>query len=281
MLIRRYTDPQLFLDHCKDWLLRDELRNSTQLSILHLLIQDGHPFDTPFYLATIEDDSGIAGCAVRAPPDPLVLSEMPLAAMPLLVEDVARLYQSLPTITGMDREVESFARFWEERCGLSHGVKIHWRWYAVAHVVMPDSVPGLLRLATPADLELMRDWALRFAREIDTTVDVVAFYERRLETDSLYLWDDGGPRSVVAVSGITPNSIRISGVFTDPKFRRRGYASAAVASVSQCMLDTGHRFCILFTETSDPSANRLYRSIGYKPIFDKVSIVLSEDSGSE
>jgi GNAT superfamily N-acetyltransferase len=274
---RRYTDPQLFLDHCKEWLLRDELKNSTMLSVLHLLVQDGHPFDTPFYLAVVKDNDAIVGCAVRAPPDPLILSEMPLDAVPLLVEDVARVYKALPTVTGMDDEVETFARSWEERCGLSQGAKIHWRWYALDNVLMPDPpVPGTLRLATEADLDLVRDWALRFAEEIDTTVDVAAFYERRLETNSLYLWDDGVPRTILAVSGITPNSIRISGVFTSPDCRRHGYASAAVASVSQRMLDAGHRFCVLFTETSDPSANRLYRSIGYKPIFDKVSIILSE-----
>jgi ribosomal protein S18 acetylase RimI-like enzyme len=277
MHIRRYADPQLYLDHCKEWLLRDELRNSTMLSVLQLLAQDGHPFDTPFYLASVVDHHDIVGCAVRAPPDPLILSDMPLDAMPLLVEDVAKVYESLPTITGMDDEVETFARSWEERCGLSHGAKIHWRWYAVDHVVMPtDPVPGRLRLASKVDLDLVRDWAPRFAEEIDTAVDVAAFYERRLETDSLYLWDDRVPRTVVAVSGITPNSIRISGVYTVPECRRRGYASAAVAGVSKLMLDAGHRFCVLFTETSDPSANRLYRSIGYKPIFDKVSIILSE-----
>ena len=276
MRIRRYSNPGQFLDLCKDWLLIDELRNSTMLSVLHLLIQDGHPFDTPFYLAAVEENDEIVGCAVRAPPDPLVLSQMPIAAMPALVEDIAKVYEVLPTVTGMDREVDAFARFWEEHRGLSHGARIHWRWYAVSQVKQPDSVPGRLRLATTDDLELVRDWALLLAREIDTNVDVVAFYERRIESGSLYLWDDGGPRAIAAVSGITPNSIRISGVFTAPEFRRRGYASAAVAGVSQSMLDAGHRYCILFTETSDPSANRLYRSIGYKPIFDKVSVILSD-----
>ena len=222
MRVRRYADPQEFLELCKDWLLQDELRNSTMLSVLHLLIQDGHPFDTPFYLATIEDGANIVGCAVRAPPDPLVLSQMPIAAMPALVEDVANVYEVLPTVTGMDLEVDAFARFWEERRGLSQGARIHWRWYAVAHVKKPESVPGQLRLATTADLELVRDWALCLAREIDTNVDVVAFYERRIETESLFLWDDNGPRTIAAVSGITPNSIRISGVFTAPQYRRCG-----------------------------------------------------------
>jgi uncharacterized protein len=277
MRIRRYVDPQMFLDHCEEWLLRDELKNSTVLSVLNLLIQDGHPFDMPFYLATVETGEDIVGCAVRAPPDPLILSEMPLEAMPLLAADIATVYESISTVTGKNREVESFARQWERQCGRSCIDKVHWRWYVVERVAMPKSpVSGKLRLARDSDLDLARDWARRFAHEINTPVDVVAFYQRRLETDSLYLWEDKVPRAIVAVSGVTPNSIRLSGVFTSPDCRRKGYASAAVATVSRLMLDSGHRYCVLFTETSDPSANRLYRNIGYRPIFDKVSIVLAE-----
>jgi predicted GNAT family acetyltransferase len=277
MQIRRYVDPMQFLDRCQEWLLRDELKNSTMLSVSHLLIQDGHPFDMPFYLATVETGSNIGGCAVRAPPDPLVLSEMPADAIPLLVADIAKVYKTLPTVTGMSSEVENFTRLWEQQCGLASIDETHWRWYAADRVVMPGrTVAGALRLANASDLEMVRDWARRFAHEINTPVDVVGFFERRLETDSLYLWDDGGPRTIVAVSGVTPNSIRLSGVFTTPDSRHQGYASAAVAAVSQRMLDAGIQYCVLFTETSDPSANRLYRNIGYQPIFDKVSVDLAE-----
>jgi GNAT superfamily N-acetyltransferase len=277
MRIRRHKDPQQFLDHCEAWLLREELKNNTMLAVLHLLIEDSHPFDTPFYLASLETDAGIAGCAVRAPPDPLILSEMPAEAMPLLAADVWKVYDFIPTVTGMDKEVESFTRAWTAQCNCKPVEKVHWRWYAVDRVIMPATpAPGTLRLAGESDFGLVREWAMNFAREIRTAVDVVAYFERRLESNSLYLWDNGEPRTIVAVSGVTPNSIRISGVFTAPDCRRKGYAAAAVAAVSQMMLDAGNRYCVLFTETSDPSANRLYRSIGYRPLFDKVSIVLSE-----
>lgn len=277
MRIRRYTDPQLFLDRSQEWLLHSELKNSQILAVAHLLVKNDHPFESPFYLATIETEAGIVGCAVRAPPDQLILSEVPGDAIPLLVADVATLYQTLPGVTGMENEVTAFASHWKGRGGGPWAVASRWHWYALERVLTPRKpASGTLRLADSSDLDLVRAWAPNFARDISTSVDVVAFFERRVQTGSLYLWDDEGPCSLVAVSGVTPNSIRISGVYTTPDFRRRGYATVAVASVSQLMLDAGRRFCLLFADISDPIANRLYRMIGYRRIFDKVSICLSD-----
>ena len=276
MRIRRYTDPQLFLDRAQEWLLRSEMKNNQILAITHLLVKDDHPFEPPFYLATIESEVCIVGCAVRSPPDPLILSEVPLEAMPLLVADVAMVYEKLPEVTGMENEVRTFAEHWKRRRGCRSAIKFRWRWYALERAVKPrKSASGVLRLADSSDLDLVRSWAPNFARDTGTSVDVAAFFERRLQTGSLYLWDDEGPCSLVAVSGVTANSIRISGVYTTPEFRRNGYATVAVASVSQLMLDAGRQFCLLFADISDPIANRLYRKIGYRPIFDKVSISLS------
>ena len=277
MRIRRYTNSQLFLDRSEEWLLRSELKNSQILAVTHLLIKDDHPFEAPFYLATIETEAGIVGSAVRPPPDPLILSEVPVEAIPLLVADVATVYERLPGVTGMENEGKAFAKHWQRRRGGPSAIKYRWRWYALERAVTPRKpASGALRLADSSDLDLVHAWAPNFARETGTSVDVVAFFERRVQTDSLYIWDDEGPCSLVAVSGVTPNSIRISGVYTTPDFRRNGYATVAVATVSQLMLDAGRQFCVLVADISDPIANRLYRKIGYRRIFDKVSICLSD-----
>ena len=245
------------------------------LSVLNLLIQEGHPFDMPFYLAAVEDGADLVGCVVRAPPDPLILSRVPAEAMPLVVSDVRHVYETVPTVTGMEDDVEAFAECWRQQNGSAGTARTGWRWYALDRAITPEKmVSGKLRLAQPSDRDLVRHWAAEFTDEIGTPVDVGAFFERRMETSSLYLWEDGAPRTIVAVSGVTPNTIRLSGVFTDPEFRRKGYATATVAAISRLMLDSGHRICLLFTEITDPSANRLYRRIGYEPIFDKISIDL-------
>jgi uncharacterized protein len=274
--IHRYTDPQLFLDHSREWLLQSELKNSSMLAVVRLLIKGDHPFAPPYYLATVETEAGIVGCAVRTPPDSLLLAGVPLEAIPLLVTDIETVYEQLPSVTGMENEAQAFAKRWQPHRGNSATIN-HWCWYALEQVITPSNpASGNLRLADPSDLELVRAWAPRFASETNTLIDVVGFFERRVRTCSLYIWLDQAPCSLVAVSAVTPNSVRISGVYTAPEHRRKGYASTAVASVSQLMLDAGHQFCVLFADGSDPNANSMYQKIGYAPIFNNVNICLSD-----
>ena len=274
MRIHRYTDPQLFLDHSQEWLVKDELKNSAMLAVARLLVTNLHPFERPYYMAVIESDDGIIGCAVRSPPDSLLLAEVPASAIALLAADVATVYEKLPGVTAMENVARAFAEHWQRRRGDSWSIN-HWDWYALEQVVPPENrAPGALRLAESSDLEFVRSCAPNFARETDTLVDVAAFYERRVSSASLYIWENEGPCSLVAASGITPNSIRISGVYTTPDNRLNGYASAAVAEVSQLMLDRDHKFCVLFADRSDPHANSMYQKIGYHPIFKNVNISL-------
>jgi hypothetical protein len=57
-------------------------------------------------------------------------------------------------------------------------------------------------------------------------------------------------------------------VYTPPELRGRGYASACVAAASQEHLDAGRRWCFLFTDVENPTSNRIYQTIGYRPIRD-------------
>jgi predicted GNAT family acetyltransferase len=62
--------------------------------------------------------------------------------------------------------------------------------------------------------------------------------------------------------------VRIGPVYTPPEARNRGYASALVAAISQAQLDAGRRFCFLFTDLANPTANHIYQAIGYEPVRD-------------
>ena len=57
-----------------------------------------------------------------------------------------------------------------------------------------------------------------------------------------------------------------------PEFRARGYATAAVAALSQQLLDSGRTFCSLYTDLSNATSNSIYRRIGYLPVADAVEI---------
>ena len=84
----------------------------------------------------------------------------------------------------------------------------------------------------------------------------------------VFFWEDGETVSLVGYSRPTGRGIAIAPVYTPPEFRRRGYASAATAAVSQYLLDSGRDFCVLFTDLANPTSNKIYQSVGYRPVCD-------------
>ena len=72
--------------------------------------------------------------------------------------------------------------------------------------------------------------------------------------------------SAVVLAGLA--AAAVNAVYTPPEQRRRGYATAAVAVLSQRLLDTGYQFCCLFTDLSNPTSNTIYQRIGYRPLCD-------------
>jgi predicted GNAT family acetyltransferase len=80
----------------------------------------------------------------------------------------------------------------------------------------------------------------------------------------LYVWDDG---DVVSIATCPRRSARSAS-------RSRGYASALVAGLTQHLLDEGVAFCCINTDLTNPTTNRIYPAIGYRPICDTSNIAL-------
>jgi predicted GNAT family acetyltransferase len=62
--------------------------------------------------------------------------------------------------------------------------------------------------------------------------------------------------------------VRIGPVYTPPRLRGRGYASSAVAAACRRALAAGARRCVLFTDVDNPTSNRIYASVGFRPFED-------------
>jgi predicted GNAT family acetyltransferase len=85
----------------------------------------------------------------------------------------------------------------------------------------------------------------------------------------LWLWEvDGEPVSTAYLSPLAAQVSRVSGVYTPPDLRGRGYASACVATMSQRALDGGAVACMLYTDLANPTSNKIYQAIGYRPVAD-------------
>jgi predicted GNAT family acetyltransferase len=132
------------------------------------------------------------------------------------------------------------------------------------------ATPGRLRPATSSDLELATQWVAQFTEEAATgdSQDPHEVAKQRIARGQLYLWEALRPVSMAAWTGATPNGRRMYLVFTPPTERRRGYASACVAALSDKILSAGDNYCCLYADLANPTANSIYSRIGYEPLYD-------------
>jgi predicted GNAT family acetyltransferase len=130
-----------------------------------------------------------------------------------------------------------------------------------------------MRLATMTDLALVARWIFEFGvaalpKESNTAENALELARIKIEDQDFYLWEDRQPSALAGRTRPTPNGYGIGPVYTPVAFRRKGYASALTAALSQVLLDSGKKFTALFTNLSKPTANSIYQKIGYRPMCD-------------
>jgi predicted GNAT family acetyltransferase len=228
-------------------------------------------------LATVMGGERVVAAAVRTPPRNPILSEVDEpAAVEVLADALAG--EELPGVVGPPEAVRLFAERWTGRTGDGWEVQLRERIFRLRRVVAPRPTTGVMRSAERADRDLVVEWIVAFEREAlpedsdaaqvaESVDDSLAGIGRRI-----FLWEDAEPVSLVAAGGATPNGIRIGPVYTPPRFRGRGYASALTAAVSQAMLNEGRRFCFLYTDLANPTSNKTYTAIGYEPVTDALMV---------
>jgi len=90
-----------------------------------------------------------------------------------------------------------------------------------------------------------------------------------IRQNRVFFWVDAGEVVSIAI-GNRPQikGICVSGVYTPPAHRGKGYARALVAEVSKEFLSRGYELTNLFTDLSNPTSNKIYQEVGYQPVCD-------------
>jgi uncharacterized protein len=277
MDVVRHDDPKAFAARTQPFLMADEARHNLLLGITTTLIERPDVYQE-FHLWVVEEQRETVAAAICTPPFNLAVSRSGTdGAMAALAEGLRHDGVTFPGVSGAVPEVEDFVEAWTALIGAAGSPAMASRIYRLTNVKPVDGVSGHLRDATQEDRDLLIDWIGRFATEALPRNDPMADPNRRARAvdlrlgatgAGLVLWDEGGPVSFAGYGGRTPNGIRIGPVYTPPDLRRRGYASALVASLSQRLLDEGRTFCFLHTDLSNPTSNRIYIDIGYEPVCD-------------
>jgi predicted GNAT family acetyltransferase len=287
------ADPAAFLEAARTTLAASPVQSTVVATVADRAARDaadGRPPPPDHWYVIAREAGRVAGVGMRtAPfePRPLFLLPMPDEAARALARALHARGEEVRGVNGALPAARVFAEETARLTGRTARVNIHTRLFQLDELIPPRrSVPGRLRRAAADDLQLVRAWFAAFLADADEQAgrpagsmrDGIPEDEatlRRIDAGYVWLWEDADGRQV-HLTAANPPSLgvsRIGPVYTPRDQRGRGWASAAVAAVSQHLLDLGARPC-LFTDQANPTSNGIYIALGYRPVVDMAFLLI-------
>jgi RimJ/RimL family protein N-acetyltransferase len=226
----------------------------------------------PLYGWWMGPDGAVGAACLQTPPHPLLLTALPPGAATALAAELAGRDHPLPGVNAALEPGTAFAAAWVEHTGQAASVGMRMRLYELGWLLPPDPPPpGRARTAVEADRDLLLAWLGAFHDEVGSIGprESRQEVEGRLSFGGLVFWDHAGaPVSLAGRTLPTGGLARIGPVYTPPELRKRGYAAAVTATVTQAALDDGADGVVLFTDLANPTSNTLYQRLGFRPLAD-------------
>ncbi len=253
-----------------------ETRNNLILGLSLRLKTNLHAYGEAMpFMTVVRDESGkIRASALMTPPFALIVQSEPLnkPALVALADFLIKKGFRLPGVNGVDEASDCFAEIWQEKTGQHARRIVNTRAYELRQVLPIDYPAGRMKIAEESDAQIAADMHNAMAEEVVLGPHRLSTAESELENIRLkrtFFWVDGGEMvSLTIATRPQIRSICVSGVYTPPRHRRKGYARALVAEVSKELLSRGYELTNLFTDLSNPTSNKIYQEIGYQPVCD-------------
>lgn len=222
------------------------------------------------------DDGRVSGAVSLTPPYELLLTVVPDASVDELVTELRLREVAVPGVHGESGLVERFAAAWIGGTPWRATTAMNMRLYQLETLHPPTpSPPGHARRAHSGDGDLAVRWFTAFHGDTGShSVDDQAVVRHRIDNGRLWMWEDP-TGSVVSMAGRHPTAAgvaRVAPVYTPAQHRRRGYGTAVTAACTSDALDCGAQQVVLYTDLSNPTSNRIYQRIGYRPISDRATV---------
>jgi predicted GNAT family acetyltransferase len=278
-----YREPAAFLERAGPSLRGEEVRYALILGVSNRLMHDLHEYgvDDPWFL-TLEEDGELSAAALRTPPFDVLVASFSEAALEIaerLAVEAEKAFDEIPGVVGEPAVADTFAAAWCKARGVRIGHTMRQRIYGLTEVNSIVPASGRMRQASMDDRELVERWLAGFYKDTFGHVEDERIAERgtkMLRRGDVYLWEDDLPVSMAARTRPTGEVVTIGMVYTPPEHRNRGYASSCVAALCAMQLESGYRYCTLYTDLSNPTSNKIYKRIGFKEVCDSVNHTFSK-----
>ncbi|WP_214778942.1 GNAT family N-acetyltransferase [Exiguobacterium sp. s22] len=275
-----WKDPNHFSDRVMDALLKEEAKNSLMIGVLNNVIQG--VYET-FHQFTVEAEGELLAILQVTPPHPLHYivvnqereDELPSFIIPHLLENEIPFTE----IVSERAHAERFGKAWQEITSGSSEMFMSQGLYRLDRVEDIEMANGHMREATTADQAQLEAWYSAFEAESGLRSSppekVTKAVQAMLDREEAVFWEvDGQLVSCAKRARPTENGITVSFVYTSPDARGRGYARSLVADLSRQILET-KAFCVLYTDLTNPTSNKIYQEVGYQQIMESAWVRLA------
>lgn len=278
--IKVWNDPVAFSERVMPELLKKEAENSLMIGVLENVKRGTY---TTFHQLTVEDEGKLLAILQVTPPHPLnyVVVERSQAESIHATVIPALLQLTIPftEVVSEKSHAEAFATMWQKHTNEQATTFMAQGLYRLDRVEDVDMAVGVMRRATREDQALLEKWYRGFEQDsgLDASSDerMVAVVTSMIDNNDAFLWEvDGNPVSCAKRSRPTANGVTVSFVYTEPKHRGHGYARSLVAELSRTLLGN-KQFCTLYTDLTNPTSNKIYQEVGYRPIMESAWIRLA------
>jgi GNAT superfamily N-acetyltransferase len=262
MTVRIATDARHIRRLLEPVVLKDPVRNTIFATIRADLRRSGDGAWSAF--------DGPALAARSSPVHPIALT-----AGWADLSGLATAIGELPVVAGVGGPVPAVEEL-VRRLGRAAAHRTAERLYRLERLRAPKGVPGTTRAAEPGEADLIVEWYSAFTVEahggVPSSIDVRGQVRRCIHDRRCLVWVDGcGPVSMAMLRPPEAGVSRIGPVYTPPSARAHGYGSAVTAGAARAILATG-AVPVLYADRANPTSNRIYQAIGFRPVADRASV---------
>lgn len=271
MTFEQYDSAKAFAGDTMELLLENEAQNN--IMIANALRGEEKPNPNWFYASVKNEAGSVLLSALCTPPFNLTLYETGNRrndeALSFFVKEISEL-DAFPGILAEESLANRFAQSYaaQKNFTVQSGLKMNL--LKLTRVEKKGNASGGGRWLMPDDLFFVPYWEIEFSKECGVHVpelrEHIEKIGARVSKQTHLIWEDGIPVSQAVCGRKTVNGAVMNGVYTPPQYRGKGYATSCVAALSQAMLESGSKFCMLFADTANPISNGIYNQIGYRQV---------------
>jgi GNAT superfamily N-acetyltransferase len=273
-LVEAMSDPTAVMQRAAHYLAADPVQLNLVWSILRQRAESGVPGS--YWL--LEADGVATGIVLESPPaHGAAISPVQPEEAVCLAEAISGEGHRLTGISGVASTSAAFAGRWTEKTATSAVVEEAQRLYVLDCLCPAEAVPGNLRRAEFFERGLLTEWWAAFQVETGSArLDVSAAVDLALARGRLFVWDHDGPRCVARATEPLGGVSRIGAVFTPPRWRRHGYASACVGALCEWLSCEQGANAVLYAQLCNPGSNAIYRRLGFKAVSEVLAYRFGE-----